>query len=174
MNNKNGFTLIEVIIVITILSLIISALAGLFESSMVFWNRVNNQTELQHNLRFALNKIISDIRSSKRISSSSNANEIVLFISDTETIKYGLKNDNMSSEHPYHIIGKVLYREVNGGNQDPIANFIQKLSFAYNDADPAKATFVTVTIEGALLNNKIIVFKSGAEVKWQSFGSLIE
>lgn len=174
MNNTNGFTLIEVMVVITILVLVIGALSTLFESSMYSWSRINNQTELQQNLRFGLNSIVDDIKKSKGILEGSNENRIILQMSDKNTIEYGLKTDNQEREHPYYLSGNALYIRKNGGNMDPVSSFINNLTFEYDSADSQETTYIKVSIEGKMDNNKTIVYKSGAEVKWKSFGSLIE
>ncbi|MFZ5943371.1 MAG: PilW family protein [Bacillota bacterium] len=174
MKDNKGFTLIEAIIVITILSLIVAALSGLFESSMRSWSKVNNQAELQHNLRFAINQITADIKNSRGIVVGSSENVIILQMSDSDTIKYGLKTDNLASEHPYDLEGMVLYMEKNGGNQEPVANFIAGLEFSYNNINFSEATYVKVKIEGMTNSGKNTVYESGAEVKWKSFGSLTQ
>jgi len=175
MIREKGFTLIEVIIVITILALVISALAGLLESGLFSWDRVNHQAELQQNLRLALDNIIKDIKRSKKIAAGSTNSQIILVISDTETITYGLKTDDYLDQHPYNMDGQVLYRMENTGNKLPIAYYIANLDFRYKyEATIEDTTFVTVGIEGVLPNGKSITFQSGAELKWKSFGSLTE
>lgn len=171
MNNSKGFTLIELMIVVTILSLVLTSLSGVLNSSLNLWNRVNNQVELQHNLRFAVNKIAGDIKKAKGILPGSNEDELILKMSEDQIIKYGLKEDIRDDEHPYYLTGKELYLEKNAGNREPVVNFVQDLVFTYDTDDPQDAKYVKITIQGAL-KNKTIVYSSGAEVKWQSFGSL--
>jgi len=174
MNNNKGFTLVEVMVVLTILVLVIAALSTLFESSMHSWSRVNNQTELQQNLRLSLNFITEDIKNSKGILEDSNENKIILKMSEDNTLEYGLKIDNQGAEHTYHLSGQALYIKENGGNMEPVTSFINNLTFEYDTVNPQDATYVTISIEGKLSNNKTIIYNSGAEVKWKSFGSLIE
>ncbi|MGI6227562.1 MAG: PilW family protein [Peptococcales bacterium] len=173
MNNK-GFTLIEVIVVIAILSLVIASLAGILESGMYSFHRVNNQSELQQNLRTSLNLIISDIQTAKSIKSIST-NEITL--NNDEGVKtFFLDYDNKASEHPYHIKGKTLYYKKNNSSPEPVTLFIKELNFDWQpkDGDPQDINFVVVTIKGELPNGKEMIFNSGAEIKWKSFGFLTE
>jgi len=139
------------------------------------WHRVNHQIELQQNLRLAIDNIIKDIKMSKKIAPSSTNNEIVLVLSDTETITYGLKIDDFFDEHPYSMSGQVLYRRENTGDRLPIAYFINSLVLLYKYDDTIEdTTYVTVIVEGILPNGKTTTLKSGAELKWKSFGSLTQ
>ena len=173
MDNK-GFTLIEAIVVVAILGLVITSLAGLFESGMFSFHRVNNQSELQQNLRTSLNLIIREIQSAKGISSIST-NEIIIINDDGEK-RYFLDNDNIAGEHPYQIKGKTLYYQINSSPAEPVALFIKDLKFDWKPegANPQDVSFVSVTIEGELPSGKEIILNSGAEIKWKSFESLTQ
>jgi len=172
MIRKSGFTLIEVMIVVTILSLVMASLAGLFEGGMKSWKRVNTQSELQQNLRFALTNIISDIRKTENVDDNSTSEVLILQMPDTHsanTIEYGLKTDEMLGEHQYNLSGQVLYKRVDNGDREPVANFIQSIEFIY-DPVPEDTSYVTVTISGNLPNGKELTLKTGAEIKWKSLG----
>lgn len=175
MKNNEGFTLIELLVIVTILSLLIPCLTSILGSNMTSFNAINNRNELQQNLRFTLNTIIQDIRNCKKINKESSAKEISLNLEDDTHIKYGLKMDNQKEEHLYNLEGKVIFREKNYGNKNPLANFIDNLKFLYfkydpktnkfRVTDPEKATYIEVEISGVLSNKKKVILRTGVGVK---------
>lgn len=169
LRNSKGFTLVEVMIVLTILSILMVSLSNLLLNSNGFFQRVSNQSELQQNLRLALITIIRDIQKCKYIDNDSSSTEIVLVFPDGQRIRYGLKPDDMQEEHKFQLTGQVLFQQKNNGNREPLANFINSINFSYNNSLPEKSTFVTVEISGQVTPHKEITLKSGAGLKWASF-----
>ncbi|GAB6275263.1 MAG: hypothetical protein STSR0004_21280 [Peptococcaceae bacterium] len=62
MNNQKGFTLIETIIALTILSFLVTAVLLIYAEGYLNYAKNNQKMEVQENLRFTLNKISREIR----------------------------------------------------------------------------------------------------------------
>lgn len=173
MSNK-GFTLVEVMVVILLLSLIIASLGGLLASGVEAFNYMNNKIELQQNLRYALANIIEEIKNARELIAISDQ-EITLLNRKDELVTYKLARDPQAKEHLYDISGRNLYLYTEKAKQ-PIANFIEKISFK---AEPGyqrvqDVTYITVSVQGKTSSGKRIRLNSGAELKWKSFGPLVE
>ena len=62
MNNQKGFTLIETIIALTILSFLVTAVLLIYAEGYLNYAKNNQKMEVQENLRFTLNKMSREIR----------------------------------------------------------------------------------------------------------------
>lgn len=60
--NRSGFTLIETILVVAILSFLIAATYGAFLSGQSIWSRTDNAIELDENLGRAIDRIVPELR----------------------------------------------------------------------------------------------------------------
>ena len=123
--SKKGFTLIELIITITVLSIILMALGGVLVYSFNSFKRLNDR-QLMHSeeqqLRMALLTMVRDARQSKNVTSS-GANTLVLTvprISNTDaTVTYGINNN-------------MLTRTVTNGPLDTDWNFVSARLASFN------------------------------------------
>lgn len=105
------------------------------------------EVELRENFSIALTSIRRDILFSDGVvggRGESGTTEELLAAHDLtlyclradqtlQTIKYTIAVDPVGAVHPYALRGLVLYRAVNGGVRQPVANFIDQLTFAYYD-----------------------------------------
>ena len=173
MKNK-GFTLLEVMIVVVLLSLVLASAGMLLEAGIIRWERITGRTELNHNLQVSLSRMIDEIKGAQEVVAGSTANELTIKISDAENITYGLKDDPNIDEHPYNLNGQELYRQVNGGDRIPQANFIYELVFEYNATPVEDSTFISIKVKGFLPDGEEYNLESGAELKWKSFASMTE
>ena len=62
--NTSGFTLIEMLIVVALLSFLLAATYGTFLSGQSIWLKTNNTIELDENLNKAVGRIVSELRQS--------------------------------------------------------------------------------------------------------------
>ena len=175
MSNR-GFTLVEVIITIAISSIILVCL-----TEMVFFmdNQQKNmiaRIELQQNLTMALDSIAADVENSRDVIGYGDSNLLAKSLNlrkvrlnrQGETydqrIDYQLAIDPMEGQHLFPLKGKVLYRKTDGGQNQPIANFIIDLTFEYLDSDNKictnshQAEKVIIMIQGEV-NNDIIQYQ---------------
>jgi len=63
--NKNGFSIIELMVVVVILSLIILGLVSIFSGGMRSWVSGESQLKAQRNARQAMDKMVRELRISK-------------------------------------------------------------------------------------------------------------
>lgn len=67
MNNKKGFTLVEVIIAVSVMSIIMICLIALFHTSILGWSYGESKVELNYNGREALGKLSKEISEANRV-----------------------------------------------------------------------------------------------------------
>jgi len=65
--NKNGFTIIELMVVVVILSIIILGLVAIFSGGMRSWVSGESQLEAQRNARQAIDRMVRELRHAKSI-----------------------------------------------------------------------------------------------------------
>ena len=90
MKNRNGFTLIECILVLSIFSIVLSAVMDLYLTGYRMYRSIEYQVETEENIRVALNRISETIRRTDQVSKKVKISENQLKI-DNHT-SYELKN----------------------------------------------------------------------------------
>ncbi|GAJ20246.1 unnamed protein product, partial [marine sediment metagenome] len=78
--NKKGFSLIEMMVALGILSLIIIGLVTFFSGGTRAWVTGQYQLEAQRNARYAIDRMVIEIREGKNIISGSDGDTIVVSI----------------------------------------------------------------------------------------------
>ena len=76
--NNKGFSLIEMMVALGILSLIIIGLVTFFAGGTRAWVTGQYQLEAQRNARFSMDRMVKEIREGSSISSGSNATSITI------------------------------------------------------------------------------------------------
>ncbi|MBU1118573.1 prepilin-type N-terminal cleavage/methylation domain-containing protein [Patescibacteria group bacterium] len=64
-SDERGFTFAEMLVTISIFSIVIVAIVGIFISVLTVQRKVAGQRKLQQNIRFAVEEMVRDIRSGK-------------------------------------------------------------------------------------------------------------
>lgn len=106
---QKGFSLLELLIYIALLSIVTLIFAGTFISIDRGRGNIDASSEVDSNLRFAMEKITNDIRSATAVSTptaSSTSITLVLTVSGASTT--------------YDVSGGQLRRQVGAGAQEPI------------------------------------------------------
>lgn len=122
LSNREGFTLVEVLLVLTIFSTILTSMFKFY-----FWGTkiliANNQKiEILQHARIALNRMSRELRQAKEIYiPQGNSSEIKFINLKEEEIKF-------------YLSGNQLLRS--GGN-NPIANYVQSIVFTYSGSERA-------------------------------------
>lgn len=95
---QDGFTLVELMVGITIMGILMAALFGLLIQSLKSWNANSHLTEVQQTARFAVDAIVKDAQYAKQIVIT-NENDITLIKLEgttLHTLHYYLDtNDNI-------------------------------------------------------------------------------
>lgn len=122
-----GFTLVELVISLSLISILALPLAGLMYSSVRYEKRAFQNQENLINTISSLDLISGEIKASKGISSSSNTSKLVL-IFDSYSVSYDLWVDKVRRTKN----SSVAYLNPDGT--------INKLSFSYPSANSAIIT----------------------------------
>ncbi|KXG76028.1 hypothetical protein AN618_17000 [Fervidicola ferrireducens] len=64
---KGGFTLVEVVVALSVFTLVIGAALALYQQAVISWRKDERRVDVQENLSFALEKMSEEIRSAKRV-----------------------------------------------------------------------------------------------------------
>ena len=120
-----GFTLIEVLITVTLLAIVMGSMLGVFESVQRSEAFVENRSESLDSMRLAIDEMTKDIRQATSISANSTASYI-----DMTTYVLGI-----SKEVEYEASGETLTRTVNGGAAVPLQTRLTSTDmFTYTDS----------------------------------------
>lgn len=162
---KKGFTLVEIMVVLAVSALVMLVVTEIFLAMHDQKSQLLAEVELQENLSRALEKIGEDIRYSDGVAGYSGeyllAHELTLYTwvrdgagrQSYQMVNYTIAVDPVGQVHPFKLSGYVLYRKENQGQNQPIANFIDQLTFAYYDQGglPTKRSTQVASIEITLL-----------------------
>jgi len=80
--NRKGFSLIEMMVALGILSLIIIGLVTFFSGGTRAWVTGQYQLEAQRNARLAMDRMVKEIREGKNVKSSSDGDTITILYTD--------------------------------------------------------------------------------------------
>ena len=142
MSGREGFTLVETIVSITIFCFVFSAVLFLQSSGFAFYVKVNNKVEVEENLRIALARMSRNIREANRVRSvADNPPKIEITPQDGKNV-YGYRYDSTGREIEENIRGTYL----------PIASHVTFLEFEYAQADRT----VSIKIRGEKGNSGVI------------------
>lgn len=117
--NKKGFTLVELMISITILSLVIFSLYGLLETGMYSYKRSDAHLEQVQHLRIAMEKIGRDLRAARSVKWENNTLKITL--ESSNDVQYYLGTESIYG--PSGLSGSKLSR-----NSQPVASYLKEFS----------------------------------------------
>ena len=120
--NKKGFSLIELMVVVVILSLIILGLVTFFTGGVRSWITGQNQLSAQRNARQAMDRMVREIREASNIIANSTTSQRINF------------NTPWNSNLYYTWSGATWESIFEGTN--PLINNVQNLIFKYfNNSD---------------------------------------
>ena len=106
--NKNGFSLVELMVVIVILSIIILGLVTLFSGGVRSWISGDNQLRSQREARMAMDVMVKEMRSGQSVIQNSNSSITVNVPPLGSTSAYSVTFSWSGTD------GAPLQREVNG------------------------------------------------------------
>lgn len=92
--NKKGFTLVELIISLTISVMLIGGMLYAFGVEFKLWEKIVNISEKQQITNMVLTRIISDSRNANEISPSSSSSALSLKVG-TESVEYSMANNKV-------------------------------------------------------------------------------
>jgi prepilin-type N-terminal cleavage/methylation domain-containing protein len=132
-NNKQGFSIIELLMALGLTGIVIAAVFMVYYSGTKAWNRAENQVEVQQNLRIAMDVLSTEIRKADYFEILKNQREIVLV--------YGNGNTKSYKFHPAS--GEIRISQSNAA----VAMHIEDLKFSYRNG-LIKIHITTKAMEG--------------------------
>lgn len=120
---RTGFTLIEVIMVLVILGIVAGIVTPFVANAIRYWDLVRKERELISTARYAVNRVVREIRQLK------NTNSITTY-TDTDFAFTRIKADGTDENVEFQQSGDILLR-----NSDELADDVQSLTFTYLDVN---------------------------------------
>ena len=136
--NRRGFTLIEIMITVVIVTIIFSSIFNIYIRGVLFWHQSQAKNEVSESLRIAMDRLSRELRQASRIYAVTN-NNLKFYDSNNCLITYSIYNTNQLNRK----ISPNVYSA-------PIVNNIIKLETVYNQAN----NLVTVKITGKSMNTE--------------------
>ena len=136
LHRQQGVTLAELLVVLSLLSILFGFFLRCFVFSMEQYQYRTAFLELQDNLAIAIDLIASDVAEGTAVL---DCNEEKLSLQKgARKVYYDLGTDLQATEHFYDLEGKILYRrESTQWNRQPMANFISRFAIIYYDSNGA-------------------------------------
>jgi len=116
LKRRHGFTTLEIILVVALLSLLIAAVAPFFRTTIAGWELKDRQLEVLQTQRVGMDKMIRDLKSAVEFETA-NPTEVEFKDADENTIEYKLD-------------GSVLERDGKS-----LVESVDRLSFTYYDIE---------------------------------------
>jgi len=107
---KKGFTLIEVIIYIALLSIVLVFMMSIFQEMIFLKAKVNDKAEILDNAQFSMNKIVTYLRATDTLNSPQFSQTVNTLSIDTE----------VPSESPLLIYAENNVLKLKKGSADPV------------------------------------------------------
>ena len=153
-NNKKGFSLIEMMVALGILSLIIIGLVTFFSGGTRAWVTGQYQLEAQRNARLSMDRMVREIREGTSIDE----------ISSDTTIKINYLASFGKNPVTYSLSDNTISRD-----DIPLINNVKTLNFTYPD-EPAPLSKVHILLEVDVDKDDYADITLNADVDLRNFG----
>ena len=159
--NKNGFTFVETMVALTIFAFVMAVASLVYVKDYYNYAENNQKIEVQENLRFALNRMVRDIRQATVSldvydagGNPSITGPKIKFLSSTgEVIEYGYDDSD-----------KEIEVKRDAGSPQPITSgTIKKLDFQRNE----NSEVITITVVGKKIYSGEIVLSTKVHLRVQ-------
>ena len=123
--NRNGFTLIELMVVVVILAMITIGIVTFFGGGIRSWIAGQNQLKAQRDARMALERMVKEIREGEKFDKDSDENTVIVKFKDSfpkSEIKFSWSG-NAGDDLIY----------IRNGATSPFLENVHYLNFAYMD-----------------------------------------
>jgi len=131
LQNKKGFSLIELMVVVVILGLMVLGLVTFFTGGARSWISGQSQLEAQRNARQAMDIMVREIREGKSYSGTTSS----------ITVDIPALGSGSAYSVTYRKTGNIIYREVNSVSS-PLIDNVKTLSFAAASTDLSKVHII--------------------------------
>lgn len=86
--NEKGISLTEVLIFLLLSVLVLGAIYNLFSGSLTIWQKGEDIADIQNEARFAMDKMVKEIRMIKTINNNETTQTVLSFTTPEETVTY--------------------------------------------------------------------------------------
>lgn len=119
--NERGFTLVELMLSILLLSILFLAAWGLFARGFVFWKQGEHRVDMYDSLRISLDRMGRELRYTGGISIASDSNNLSFITAEGKNVKY------------YCSLHQLIRGEqgLSGWGYNPVASDIESVQFVY-------------------------------------------
>lgn len=140
---QSGFTLIELVVAVSLFTLVIGAALSLYQQGVLAWQRGEKGVDVQENLRLGLDRMSRELRTAT-VLREAKVNSVKFDTAYAKTVRYYYDPEKGQ-----------LMREVDGGS-NPLASCVTGLSLKYynkngeekTDGDLSEITLVRIILEG--------------------------
>ncbi len=151
MSGREGFTLVETIVSMTIFCFVFSAVIFLQSSGFAFYVKVNNKVEVEENLRIALVRMSRNIRQANSVCSVADNPPKIAITPPAGNDVYGYR---------YDAYGREIEESV-GGVYLPIASHITFLEIKHAPDDRT----VSIKVKGEKGNSGVIEMSTKVQLR---------
>ena len=128
LTSQQGFTLLELILGMTLTLLLLTGLFSLFSASITIWNTEKSRTNLQQTVRFAVDRVMREIRYAQDIHvNHAKSLTITKLNGETNTFQLG---EGLHGNTLYMVINKTKAIPAGGISTNPLTeNVVTNLVF---------------------------------------------
>lgn len=146
LRSERGFTLIELIIYMTVTVILLSGMLSLFSAALTIWTVEKSRTSMQQTARIAVDKVMRELRYAKELSlNSAHSLRITKLSGETDTFQLG---GGLHESTLYMIIDKTRAIPAGGMSTNPITeNVVTNLRFTpYPDTNNIQAIGISLEV----------------------------
>lgn len=149
--NDKGFSIIEVVIAMTLFGMVLIAGYQFLFSGIKSWTHGEEQIDVVQNMRVGMDFMTREIRSATRVKTIDDSNIVI-------TVPKADFSSAVDIKYHYDSTGKELEREEGGNGLQPVSSNISGLTFSYEPENPKK--WVGIEMKGRIKDKKEITIKS--------------
>lgn len=127
MREERGFTLVELMLSVLLLSILFLAVWGLFGQGFILWKQGESKIDMHESLRVSLDRMTRELRYAQGITASSDSGNLYFVNAEGTTVRY-------------YCSSYALYRQEQGAVAQPVASDIQSVGFVYLNSSGAEVT----------------------------------
>lgn len=145
--NEKGISLTEVLIFLLLSVLVLGAIYNLFSGSLSMWEKGEDIADIQNEARFAMDKMVKEIRMIKTINNDETTQTVLSFTTPKETVTYHYQQEDST-----------LIR-----NGQIIARYVSNIRFDYFGTNLATYTGSAYNTDVRLIRINLTVAKDEQE-----------
>lgn len=161
LKSSQGFTLLELVIGITLTMILLPGMLNLFSTSITIWNIEKNRTPLQQTARIALDRVMAELRYAQDISLiHTQSLKITKLNGETNTFQLG---EGLHGNTLYMNIDKRSVLPAGGISSNPLTeNIVTNLIFTpYPQANNVQAVGITLEVTNSSTGEKQLIQTAG-------------